>query len=420
MSAIWFPYQQMKSLGDVPEVVSGKGVYLNFSDGQKAIDAVSSWWCVIHGYAHQDLNRALTTQAEKMSHVMLGGLTHAPAETLAEKLVSITPEGLNHVFFGDSGSVGVEIAIKMAVQYWKNKGKGDKSGLLALKRAYHGDTCGVMSIGDPDDGMHALFSGLLPVQHFVEAPSMGYDADEVQLHLDLSTLEDMLEKNHDRLAAFVVEPLMQGAGGFNFYSPRYLASARALCDRFDILFIFDEVATGFGRTGTMFAADQAYVCPDIMVLGKGLTAGYLGMSATLATTKVYEAFLDDRESKAFMHGPTFMGNPLACAVALESLNVFNRDHYLDRIKAIESEMKQSLAGFEHVDIRDCRVLGATAVIEVKEASVLKGFQDYALKRGVWLRPFDRYLYTMPPYIITPSELALVLNVMKDWFSRRDV
>jgi adenosylmethionine---8-amino-7-oxononanoate aminotransferase len=293
MCCVWYPYQQMQNLDVQHEVVSAEGVYLYLDNGSKLIDAISSWWCVIHGYNHPQINEQAISQIKEVAHVMLGGLTHKPVKNLAKKLVEITPKDLNYVFFSDSGSVGVEVALKMAIQYWRNNNKSKKNRFLALKKAYHGDTCGVMAVGDPDDGMHALFSGFLPKQFFLPAPSMGYEADSKQLERDLQQLGDFLRNEHHRLAAFIVEPLMQAAGGFNFYAPLYLKEAKKLCDKYEVLLIFDEVATGFGRTGTLFAADQTGISPDIMVLAKGLTAGYTGHAATLASTRVFEAFLSE-------------------------------------------------------------------------------------------------------------------------------
>jgi adenosylmethionine---8-amino-7-oxononanoate aminotransferase len=415
MNTLWYPYSQMKTELEHYKVTSAEGVYLHLEDGRKLIDSISSWWCVIHGYNHPEINQAAKEQLEKMSHVMLGGLTHDPVEKLAKKLVQITPKGLNHVFFSDSGSVGVEVAMKMAVQYWRNLGQKEKYKLLSLKKAYHGDTSGVMSIGDPDDGMHALFSGILPKQLFLDAPQIGYEADENILINDLVRLENTLKTHNKELAAFIVEPIIQAAGGFNFYSPRYLEEAKLICDKYSVLLIFDEVATGFGRTGTMFAADQTKITPDIMILGKALTAGYLGHAATLATTEIFNAFYDDDPAKAFMHGPTFMGNPLACSIALKGIEIFEKEDYLSKISEIEKTLKTGMLQIKSQNIKDIRVLGATGVIEVKDKKSLEGIQEFAANRGVWLRPFEKYLYTMPPYIISEIEINQIIQVMKDWF-----
>jgi adenosylmethionine---8-amino-7-oxononanoate aminotransferase len=415
MDSIWYPYTQMKDVENQYEVSSADGVYLALNDGKKVIDAISSWWCVIYGYKNREINQAIEKQLNSMAHVMLGGLTHEPVKKLAKKLVEITPDGLNHVFFSDSGSTGVEVALKMAIQYQRNLGRKKKYRFLALKKAYHGDTCGVMSVGDPDDGMHSIFSGILPKQLFINSPKMGFVPNMVKMKEDLSDLEQILKSNHQDLAAFIVEPLMQAAGGFNFYAPEYLKKAKELCDQYHVLMIFDEVATGFGRTGTMFAADRVGICPDIMVLGKGLTGGYIGHAATLATTKIFESFYSDDKSKAFMHGPTFMGNPLACAAALKSIEIFRRDKYLEKIKKIEELLKRELFKIQSDKIEDIRVLGATGVIEVKDKDCLDGVQEFAISQGVWLRPFEKYLYTMPAYIIKEQELAKITQVMMDFF-----
>ncbi|MGK5092231.1 adenosylmethionine--8-amino-7-oxononanoate transaminase [Deltaproteobacteria bacterium TL4] len=413
-AGIWYPYAQMKNLELNYKVESAKGVYLQLSNGQRLIDAISSWWAVIHGYGHPELDQAVTEQLKRVAHVMLGGLVNEPAERLAQKLVEITPPGLNHVFFGDSGSVGVEIALKMAVQYWFNQGVPQKSRMVALRKAYHGDTTGCMSVCDPEDGMHALFQDILRKQFFVDAPNCAPDGKTDDVEADVRKLESLFQAHHQEIAGFILEPLLQAAGGFNMYSPVYLKKVRALCDKYQILLLCDEVATGFGRTGSLFASNQADITPDIMILGKGLTAGYMGHSATLATDKIFEAFYSDRPEHAFMHGPTFMGNPLACAIALKSIEVFQREDYLKKIKVIENILKTHLLSFHSEKVKAIRVLGATGVIEFFHKKDLKGAQDFAAKQGVWLRPFNTYLYTMPPYIISEEELLKVIEVMKLW------
>jgi adenosylmethionine-8-amino-7-oxononanoate aminotransferase len=415
--SLWLPYTQMQTAPPCPRVVSAEGVYLHLADGRRVIDGIASWWCAIHGYRHPELDQAVRDQLGHMAHVMLGGLVHQGAIDLAAKLVGITPAGLNHVFFGDSGSVGVEIALKMAVQFWANQGRNEKRQFVALRNAYHGDTCGCMSVCDPEEGMHALFAGIVPRQFFVPAPRCRPDGDPRQAEKDIQSLEELLAEHHGRIAAMIVEPLLQAAGGFHTYHPQYLRLAREVCDRYEVLLIFDEVATGLGRTGTLFAADQAGVCPDVMVLGKALTAGYLGHSATLATDRVYEAFLGDSPGKALMHGPTFMGNALACAVALKSIEIFQRDHYLDRVARIESLLREHLLPLRSPRIRDVRVMGAAGVIEVADPRDLRGVQEFALSHGVWLRPFGRYLYTMPPYVISNEELMQVVSTMRAWFAK---
>jgi adenosylmethionine-8-amino-7-oxononanoate aminotransferase len=411
---IWFPYAQMKTMPPPYEVVSADGVRLRLADGRELIDGIASWWCMIHGYGNRELKEAMRAQAEKLPHVMLGGIIHPAARELADKLVEITPEGLNHVFYSDSGSVGVEVALKMAAQFWLNRGR-KKTKFIALKKAYHGDTTGCMSVCDPDNGMHKLFGGLLPKQYFLPAPTGGYNASEEDIRRQLAELEKLLEKKHREIAAFICEPLLQAAGGFNIYSPHYLRGARELCDRFDVLLIFDEIATGFGRTGKMFAAEKAGVTPDIMVLGKGLTAGYLGHAATLANDRVFDGFYDDDPGKALMHGPTFMGNATVCALALKSIEIFERENYLDKIARIEKILREELLTLKSEKIKETRVLGAAGIIETHERQALAGIQEFAVARGVWVRPFGKYVYTVPPYIISDSELRQVTDVFREWF-----
>jgi len=415
---LWFPYAQMQGVEIQNQVVRAEGVRLHLRDGRTLIDAIASWWCVIHGYNHPELNAALRAQADDFAHVMLGGLTHAPAQLLADRLVALAPPGLAHVFFADSGSVGMEVAMKMAVQYWKNLGVEGKHAFLSLRHGYHGDTTGVMSLGDPDDGMHRLFSGYLPKQHFVSPPEgMGDGRGEIRRSVDeaLSELATALREHAHAIAAFACEPLMQGAGGFNFYPPAYLTEAKRLCDEHGVLLICDEVATGFGRTGSLFACEQARITPDIMVLGKGLSAGYLGLSATLATDRVFEAFLGESHDKAFMHGPTFMGNALACAVALASIQIFERDGYLAKIRRIEEILREELLGLRAETVAETRVFGACGAIEVRDPSAWQGLQAFSGQRGVWLRPFDKVVYTMPAYVIDEASLRQVCQTMSAWF-----
>jgi len=400
-SNLWFPYAQMQTMPPPLKVASAKGVKIYLEDGQELIDSISSWWCAIHGYNHPEINSALEEQMQKFSHVMLGGLTHEPAEKLAKELVRITPQGLNYVFFADSGSVGMEVAMKMAVQFFRNNGVDGKTKFASLYKGYHGDTTGVMSIGDPEEGMHHLFKGFLPKQFFI--------------HPSLQEMEKLFEERSAEIAAFACEPLLQGAGGFNFYPPEFLNGAKKLCSQYNVLLIADEVATGFGRTGTMFACEQAGITPDIMVLGKGLTAGYLGLSATLATDDVYNSFLGESYEKAFMHGPTFMGNALACSAALASLKIFERENYLGKIARINEILKEELLGFEAKGVKEIRVLGACGVIETLNESHHSGIQEFARSQGVWLRPFLNVVYTMPPYIISEEELRKVCRVMKEFF-----
>ncbi|MBZ9556767.1 MULTISPECIES: adenosylmethionine--8-amino-7-oxononanoate transaminase [unclassified Modicisalibacter] len=419
-SSLWHPYAQMLTSPTAPTVVGGEGARFHLQGGETLIDATCSWWCMIHGYGHPRLVKAIKDQADTLCHVMLGGLSHEPAQRLADTLVRITPAGLNHVFFSDSGSVGMEVAMKMAVQYQVQRGQPEKHRMLSLMGAYHGDTTGCMAVCDPEEGMHALFAGFLPRHHFAPAPRAGYHATREAIDTDIAALRATLERCHTETAALLMEPMLQAAGGLNMTSPAYVKAARELCDEFDILLIFDEVATGFGRTGKLFAAEHAGVTPDIMVLSKGLTGGYLGHAATLATSSVFAAFLSDDPGRAFMHGPTFMGNPLACRVALESLAVFEEEAYLDKIAGLNTILREELQEdgdlIGNSRVADVRVLGATAVIEVHDAADLDGAQAFARSRGVWLRPFGRWLYTMPAYVTTHDEMRRITGVMKDWFA----
>ncbi|MGM0984716.1 MAG: adenosylmethionine--8-amino-7-oxononanoate transaminase [Pseudomonadota bacterium] len=421
-SPVWHPYAHLKTQRPAPKVVGGEGPCFTLEGGETLLDATCSWWCMIHGYAHPRLVAAIREQAGEICHVMLGGLTHEPADRLARELVRVTPAGLNHVFYSDSGSVGMEVAMKMAVQYHQLRGKPDKHRLMSLMKAYHGDTAGCMAVCDPEEGMHSLFAGYLPRHPFAPAPTAPFDAEPETVAADLAALRDVLERHHHEVAALLMEPLLQAAGGLNMTSPHYLQGARELCDEFDVLLVFDEVATGFGRTGRMFAADHAEVTPDIMVLSKGLTGGYLGHAATLATDRVHDAFVGDTPEHAFMHGPTFMGNPLACRVALESLAVFEEEDYLGRIAELNRVLRETLLEdielAAHPAVADVRVLGATAVIEGHEATDLTGVGDWARGHGVWLRPIGRWLYTMPAYITPEHDIRHITAVMKAWFLKR--
>lgn len=421
-SPVWHPYAHLKTQPQAPKVVGGEGPRFTLEGGEQLLDATCSWWCMIHGYAHPRLVAAIREQAGELCHVMLGGLTHEPADRLARELVRITPAGLNHVFYSDSGSVGMEVAMKMAVQYHHLRGKPHKRRMLSLMKAYHGDTAGCMAVCDPEEGMHSLFAGYLPKHHFAPAPTAPFHADLETVQADLDVLRQMLEAHHHEIAALLMEPLLQAAGGLNMTSPHYLSGARTLCDEFDVLLVFDEVATGFGRTGTLFAADHAEVTPDIMVLSKGLTGGYLGHAATLASDAVHDTFIGDGAEHAFMHGPTFMGNPLACRVALESLAVFEEEDYLGKIARLNAVLREELLDDtelgNHPEVADVRVLGATAVIEAHDTATLKGVAEHAREQGVWLRPIGRWLYTMPAYITSPEDMRRITAVMKGWFALR--
>lgn len=398
---IWYPYQQMKTMQTPSEIVDAEGVYL-YTRERRMIDSVSSWWSVIHGYKHPALNQVLVDQAGRFSHVMLGGLTHAPAQQLAEKLGQWLPGELAYSFFSDSGSVAVEVALKMALQYFMNRGQTQRTMILALEHAYHGDTFKTMEAGDDAD-YHFVLQAYGPSRHVVHIPT------------EIPALEEAFLTYHDRLNCLLVEPLLQGAGGMRMYDVSFLQRARALCDQYGVLLIFDEVATGFGRTGNRFVADL--VQPDILVLGKALTGGYLGHAVTVASRKVYEGFYDDCPEHALMHGPTFMGNALACRLALQSIALFEEQDYLAKIRRMEQITRRELAGFSHPSIREIRIMGGCVCIEVFDPAVLRGYQQFAYERGVFSRPFLQYLYAMVPYIIEEEELVTVLRTMKAWFLR---
>lgn len=408
---LWLPYAQMQTAPDLHRVVDAQGAHLVLSDGRELIDGISSWWSVIHGYAHPHINQAAKDQIDRFSHMMLCGLANDPAELLAERLVEMTPDPLQHVFFSDSGSVGVEVAMKMAVQYWGNQGT-PKHRFMAFRNAYHGDTTACMSVADPAEGMHSTFRGLAPEQIFAPMPRDCGQCEGDCGHL--AEVESLLAQHSHELAAVIIEPLIQCAGGFRQNSPAFLQALRRLCDQYKTLLIFDEVATGFGRTGTMFALDRAQVCPDLLVLGKGLTCGYSAHAATLASRQVYDGFGPNTASPAFMHGPTFMGNALACRIALAGIELFESEDRLTQVGRIENQLKRGLSDLKIDGVLDTRVLGAIGVIEVDSADRLAGVQAFAMDRGVWLRPFERYLYTMPPYITSPSEMDRVIATMRAW------
>lgn len=398
---IWYPYAQMKTMPQPYKIIDAKGVYLYTKDNEM-IDSISSWWCMIHGYKHPVLTEAIKKQADKFSHVMLAGLTHEPVERLSAKLAEILPGGLRYSFFSDSGSVSVEVALKIALQYYLNQGNITKTKVLALNHAYHGDTFKTMEVGDSES------------YHFI-LDAFGPKKDVYHIPTEIPALEQMMAQHHKELNCLIVEPLLQGAGGMLMYDLAFLKRARELCDKYDVLLIFDEVATGFGRTGYRFVADA--VAPDIICLGKGLTGGYLGHAVTVANEKVYAAFYGESGRLALMHGPTFMGNPLACSVGLASLEVFEKENYLEKIKNIERITKRELSGFTDERIKEIRIMGACACIEVKNPKYLEGYRDYAYKNHVFARPFLSYLYAMVPYIITEEELVQVLNTMKNWFKQ---
>ena len=390
-------------------VKSAQGVHLTLEDGRQLVDGMSSWWCAIHGYNVPALNHAIKQQLDSMAHVMFGGLTHAPAVNLCKKLVEITPEKLETVFLADSGSVSVEIAMKMAVQYWQARQRPHKQKFISLRSGYHGDTLGAMSVCDPVTGMHTLFRDMLAKNFFV--PSPGCDFGEPCLPEQLYDLSRILDSHHDSIAALILEPVVQGAGGMKFYSADYLARAKTLCEKQDVLLIADEIATGFGRSGKLFACEHAGISPDIMCVGKSLTGGYMTLAATLCTREISD-LISDNPPGVFMHGPTFMGNPLACSVALESIRLLLASDWQSKIERIENWLTEGLAPCRQIDdVADVRVLGAIGVVELKNRVNMLTIQQAFVDAGVWIRPFGNLIYLMPPYIIEQPELNNLTNAI---------
>ncbi|WP_163410781.1 adenosylmethionine--8-amino-7-oxononanoate transaminase [Flavobacterium ajazii] len=413
---LWFPYTQMNKMKEVPKLNGAKGVEMYLSEGKTLIDGISSWWSAIHGYNNEEINQAALDQLNKFSHFMLGGISHDPALNLAKELVRITPKDLNYVFFSDSGSIGVEIALKIAIQYWKNLGISSKNKIVYLKDGYHGDTFKAMEVSSDSDFNNA-FSEILNPQIELEIPVGGYYPKSADLQLAIDQMENVFRNQHQEIACFILEPIVQCAGGFNIYSPNYLLAARELTQRYGILLIADEVATGFGRTGKMFACEHAGITPDIMVLGKAMTAGYIGHAATLATSKVYDAFLGDNYEIALMHGPTFMGNALACSIALKGIEIFERENYLDKITEIESFIEEELNDISSPHILNIRKIGGIVALEFSNKKYLDGFGKFALQNGAWLRPIGNIVYLMPAYIIKREEIGHLFYVIKLWINK---
>jgi len=411
---IWLPYTQMHTTPAPLPVVATDGVRITLADGPELIDGISSWWTACHGYNHPHIRDAVARQLDTMPHVMLGGLAHGPALRLAKRLADLLPGSLSHVFFSESGSVSVEVAMKMAVQFWLNQGERHRTRFISFKGGYHGDTFACMAVCDPEEGMHTMFNGVVPEQFVVDLPS-----DEA----GFAAFDQLLERERNNLAAVIMEPLVQGAGGMKFHTPAQLAEIRRLCDRHGVLLILDEIFTGFGRTGTLFACEQAEVVPDIVTLSKALTGGTLPLAATIASDRVYDSFLSDDPEQCLMHGPTYTGNALACAAANASLDLFETEPRLDQVQRIFGELERGLAPCRGLEgVVDVRVMGAIGVVQLEAIDDPVWFRERFVEEGVWIRPFGDIVYLTPPFVAESDDIAAltaaIINVVSGWSKGR--
>lgn len=418
---IWHPYTSMIDPLPVYPVVAAQGCELELENGQKLIDGTASWWSAVHGYNHPVLNAAVTKQLAKMAHVMFGGITHPSAVTLCQRLLAMVPNNLTKVFLADSGSIAVEVAIKMALQYWQGQGQSTKQKLISLRKGYHGDTFAAMAVCDPVDGMHGMFNAVLAKHYFLPAPNCDFTGSNTDSFDDgfddsfdvsaMQPLQQLLAAEHQQIAALILEPIVQGYGGMRFYHPQYLKAARALCDQYQVLLICDEIATGFGRTGKLFACEHAQIQPDIMCVGKALSGGYISLAATLCSDEVAQG-ISFSEAKGLMHGPTFMANPLACAVATASLEIIATGQWQQQVAAIEQQLKRELAACKQSKrVKDVRVLGAIGVLEMHAKVDVAKLQQRFVELGVWIRPFNNLIYVMPPFVISSAQLSQLTAAM---------